>query len=178
MRKVVYFVASSLDGFIARKDGSVDWLFSDGDYGYKRFYASVDTVIAGRKTYEQALGFGDTFPGKKCYVLSRTMKEPKSGNAEIVSGPLQRLVARLRKRRGKDIWLAGGGAVAGQALDAGLIDRVIVSIHPVALGSGIPLFTDARRGRTFTLHRTKAFPSGLLQAEYRKAPRVASALIS
>ncbi len=178
MRKVVYFVASSLDGFIARKDGRVDWLFSDGDYGYARFYASVDTVIAGRKTYEQALAFGDTFPGKKCCVLSRTMKRPKSDNAEIVSGPLRRLITRLRKKRGKDIWLAGGGAVAGQALDGGLIDRLIVSIHPVALGSGIPLFAGARRGRVFTLHRTKSFPSGLLQVEYRKAPRAASAHIS
>ena len=72
MRKVTLFIACSVDGYIAREKGGIDWLFTDNDYGYKKFYSSIDTILTGRKTYEQALGFGEwPYPGKKCYVLSR-----------------------------------------------------------------------------------------------------------
>ncbi len=110
MRLVKYFVASSLDNFISRKDGSVDWLFMDQDYGMKEFFASVDVAVMGRKTYDKALELspnGLSFPGMKTYVFSHLMAKGKQENIEVVSEPPESWVNPFGQRRAKTSgWLA------------------------------------------------------------------------
>ena len=161
MRRIILFVASSLDGFIARKDGGLDWLFSDGDYGFSRFFASVDTVVMGRKTWQVAQALGDSFQGKKVYVFSRRKK------GMTFSAQPAPLCRKLRKGHGKDIWLVGGGEIAAKLLDAKLVDRIILSVHPVILGEGIPLTKRLGSDVPLRLLSTRRFPSGLVQLTYK-----------
>jgi len=169
MRKVVLFTASSLDGFIATKGGGIDWLFTDGDYGYKRFFNSIDTTLTGFKTYKKALSFGEfAFSGKANYVFSRKKRRPDH-NVTFVSRNIPAFVQKLKKEKSKkNIWLVGGGILNSLLLNAGLIDEMIISYHPVILGNGIPLFTDKSRESEFTLVRQKLYPSGLVQITYKK----------
>jgi dihydrofolate reductase len=166
MRKVILAIASSLDGYVARDDGGIDWLFSDADYGYSKFYRSIDTVIVGRKTYDQSLGF-DEYPykGKKAYVFTREMR---AGDARVdfVSSDIAGFVRKLKRRKGRDIWLVGGADVVSVLLNAGLIDRIILSIHPVVIGRGIPLFKGLAREVPMKLTKTIPYPSGLVQLHY------------
>lgn len=167
MRKLVLFIAASLDGFIARKDGSIDWLFSDADYGYSKFFKSIGTVIVGRKTYEQALGFGEyPFKGKKCYVFTAKQKGRKDANATFVSEPVS-FSKKLLKSAGKDVWLVGGSEIISLLMNAGLVAEIIVSIHPIILGSGIPLFNKIKKEITLRLIGSKEFRSGLVQLHYQ-----------
>ena len=166
MRKIVLFIASSLDGFIAREDGGIDWLFSDGDYGYSKFFKSVDTVIMGRKTYEVSLTFGDyPYNGKKVYVFTRKKSIRPDGNAEFVSDPVS-LCKKLKKLPGKNIWLVGGSEIVSVLINAGLVDEIILSTHPIILGSGIPLFNCIKKEIKMRLVKSVKFGSGLLQAHY------------
>ncbi len=166
MRKIVLFIASSLDGFIARENGGTGWLFSDADYGYKKFFASVDTVLVGRKTYEQALGFGSwPFEGKKCVVLSR--KKLRDKRVEF-SGDAVSVAKKLKRQKGKNIWLVGGSQIIFALMNAGLVDEIILSIHPIVLGKGIPLFASITRETKFALAGVKRFKSGLAQLHYLK----------
>jgi dihydrofolate reductase len=167
MRKIVLFIASSFDLFIARRDGSVDWLFTDADYGYSKFYKSVDTVLVGRKTFDLALSLGERFAGKRCIVFSRNGR--KNGNAEFVSDPVA-FTKSLLKTPGKDIWLVGGGEIVSIFLNAGLIHEIILSIHPIVLGSGIPLFKGLRREIRLRLVKSEKFKSGLVQLHYKALP--------
>ncbi len=169
MRKVVLFTASSLDGFIATKSGGIDWLFTDADYGYKRFFNSIDTTLTGYKTYKKALSFSEfVFPGKANYVFSRKKRRPDP-NVTFVSRNVPAFVRTLKKEKsGKNIWLVGGGSINSVMLNAGLIDEMIISYHPIILGGGIPLFTDKSRESEFTLVRQKLYPSGLVQIRYKK----------
>ncbi len=167
MRKVIFFVASSLDGFIARKDGGIDWLYTDGDFGHKAFYQSVDAILSGRKTYDLAKSFGSwPYPGKACYVFTR--KKLRADKNVIFSKNPIGLTRKLRKQKGKDIWLVGGGELAATLIRAGLVDKIVISIHPVILGSGIPLFTGIKKESWFELTKRRVFPRGLLQLTYRK----------
>lgn len=121
MRKIVLFIASSLDGYIAREDGGIGWLSADADYGCQKFCGSIDTVLAGRKTYEQAEGFEEyPFAGKRVCVFTRQTGLKGDGKAEFVSGPVE-FAKRLVEDPGKDIWLVGGGKVASVFLENGLI---------------------------------------------------------
>ncbi|MGI0019677.1 MAG: dihydrofolate reductase family protein [Nitrososphaera sp.] len=166
MRKVKLFIASSLDGFIAGEDGSIDWLFDDADYGYAQFYDSIDAVLVGRKTYEQAAGFGEyPFRGKQVYVFTRSPGK-KDGNVEFVAdaaGFTQKMVGK----QGGDAWLVGGAEIITSLLNAGLVDEIILSIHPVILGKGIPLFKDIEGRHGLKLVDSKAYPSGLAQLRYK-----------
>jgi dihydrofolate reductase len=164
MRKVVLFIASSLDMFIAREDGSVDWLFTDADYGYSEFYGSVDTVLMGRKTYELALRLGDNFSGKRCVVFSRGAGKAE-GNAEFISDPVA-FTKKLIAEPGKDVWLVGGGEIVSVLLNAGLVREIILSIHPIILGQGIPLFNNIRRTIPLKMIKSEKFESGLVQLRY------------
>lgn len=168
MRRVTLFIATSLDGFIARSDGGIDWLFSDGDYGYAAFYETIDTVVMGRKTYELALTFGPpyVYQGKTNYVFSRSKAGTKDENTRFVAEDTKRFVDSLRKQSSKDIWLVGGAELVRDFLAHDLIDEFVISIHPIALGSGIPLFPVPGRELPLTLKNSISFESGLVQLHY------------
>src|SRR5262245_6244605 len=143
MRKVTFGVANSLDNYIARENHEVDWLFWNGEVASisSEFWKTVDTVVMGRKTYEVALKSGTTsYPGVKNYVFSRTMKTSADQHVEIVSEDAVDFMRKLRDQQGKGICVMGGGEIAHSLFEANLIDEIGVNIHPVLLGSGIPLF--------------------------------------
>lgn len=154
MRKVVLGLGISLDGYIARKDGAVDWLSMDWDYDWTKFFKTIDVVLMGRKTLEHALKM---FPAKKntkpknpyagmeTYVFSNTWKKCDVEGVELYSGDLKALIKRLRAKDGKNIWLSGGGELAKSFLDLGLVDEINLGVTPLLLGSGIPLFPELVR---------------------------------
>jgi dihydrofolate reductase len=164
------FIATSLDGFIARADGRIDWLSvverKGEDYGYKAFFDSIDALVIGRKTYETALGFGEwPYAGKKCIVLTHATMTSRHDEA-FYSGPLEELVARLGNEGVKRVYI-DGGSVIRQFLDAALIDDMTISVVPILLGEGVRLFAKTERDVRLDLVQTRAFESGLVQAEYR-----------
>ena len=170
MRKVILFIATSLDGFIASVSGDVDWLFHDQDYAYSSFIAGVDTVVMGRRTYEQILTFGDyPYPGTAGYVFSKTRSGERDQNVEFVSGDVARFIADLKAVPGKNIWLVGGGQLNGAFLQHGLIDEFVVSIHPVILGEGIPLFQGETGIHELSLRHCDSFEGGMVQLTYARS---------
>lgn len=175
-RKVVIYIAASLDGYIAAEDDDLSWLemveTPGEDYGYKTFIEGVDTVIMGRRTYEKVKSFGEEFihKGRKCYVVSKTMTG-SDDNVEYFGGELRELVEKLQSQPGKAIFVDGGGETIRSLRNEDLIDDYIVSIIPVMLGRGIRLFpeTDKEMRRELTLTSCKAYPSGLVQLSYQSA---------
>jgi len=170
MRQVKYFVASSLDNFISRLDGSVDWLFHDQDYGMAEFFASVDVAVMGRKTFEKMIELSPEqplFPGMKHYVFSRTLDSTPYKEVEIVRGDVAGWLTRVRAHYGKHIWLVGGGSLVQEFLQHKLINEIGLAIHPRLLGKGIPLFTSPYPEMELELVKSKEYPTGLLQAFYR-----------
>src|SRR5215831_7241545 len=164
----------SLDGYIARPDGAFDFLPDDPEpHGYEEFFASVDALLMGRKTYETALGFGGWPYGKKpVFVLSSRPLPPVPAGAVIehVSGTPQEVMAQLAARGIGHVYVDGGQTVQ-QFLRAGLIDRITVTRVPVLIGAGIPIF-GALDGDVRLQHvATRHYPSGLVQSEYAVLPR-------
>lgn len=159
MRKVVYGGACSLDGYLARLDGSVDWLMFSDEVAeiMKDNWSRFDTMLMGRKTYEVAVAnspgeMGGT-TGIETYVFSTTLAESECKGATLVSANAGNLVQSLKEREGKDICLMGGGILATSLFEAGVIDEVGFNIHPILLGDGIPSFH--RIGRQTDLERTE-----------------------
>ena len=143
MRKVTFGVASSLDNFIARENGAVDWLHWSEDVSAitSAFWKTIDTVIMGRKTYEVALLNGITsYPDVQNFVFSQTMKESPDPRVQIIAEDAARFVSDLKQKEGKGICVMGGGELARPLFEASVIDELGLNIHPVLLGSGIPLF--------------------------------------
>ncbi|MCL6443457.1 MAG: dihydrofolate reductase family protein [Alicyclobacillus sp.] len=144
-RKLVFYGAVSLDGYLARKDGALDWLFAtegEEDMGYADFYATVDTVLMGRKTYDQILiNSPDRFPykGKECCVFSRTLTGTTSA-VQFVNDDIVEFTRWLKSREGKSIWMVGGGEALHPLIRAQLVDEFIIQIAPSIIGRGIPLF--------------------------------------
>lgn len=144
-RKLTVFIASSLDGYIAAKDESLEWLFKvegEGDNGYSRFYDTVDTVIMGRKTYDWILKHMEgEFPykGKQCYVFSKTARE-EHDHVKFIQGDIASFTNRLKNEAGGTIWLVGGGDLIQSFAKEGLIDEWIITAAPTLIGEGIPLF--------------------------------------
>lgn len=169
MRKLKYALANSLDGFIARKDGAVDWLFMGGEHmrDFAEHAKSFDTVLMGRKTYEFGLSHGMTAqPNMKNYVFSRTMKESPDPRVTIIAENAGEFVRNLKKEQGKDIWLNSGSGLARTFFAEDLIDEVILNIHPVLLGSGIPLFPELSRQVDLELTDSKVYNNGLVLLFY------------
>jgi len=169
MRCSVY-IAVSLDGFIARADGGIDWLRiveePGEDYGYARFFASVDAIVFGRKTYETALGFSPwPYAGKRCVVLTSGTRESKHGE-QFYSGDPAPLLARLASEGVKRVYV-DGGTVVRQILAAGLVSDITLSVIPVLLGDGIKLFGALGHDIRLDLASSRSFKSGLVQSEYR-----------
>jgi len=171
MRKVVLFIASSLDGFIARTSGEIDWLFNDMDYGYADFLSGIDTIIMGRRTYEQVLSFGE-YPYKDIqgFVFSRTQKEKRDENVTFIPDDPASFVEGLKCRTGKTIWLVGGSQVIKSIMSRDLIDEFVISVHPIILGDGIPLFRAPLPVINLNFRQCRAFDTGLVQLTYVRGP--------
>lgn len=171
MRPVSLFIATSLDSFIASPDGGIDWLFTDGDYGYAAFIANVDALLMGYKTYKVMLGFGDEYlySDKQNYVFSRNHQHSDGNPVTFVADDPAGFVRELKQQEGKTIWLVGGGQINTLMLNAGLIDEIIISIHPIILGEGLPLFAGKPERTGFTHVKTESFASGLVQITYQKS---------
>lgn len=172
-RKVVLYIAESLDGFIAREDNDISWLSivekSEEDYGYKDFIDTIDIVIMGRKTYEKVLSFGIEFPhkDKRCYVLSKTLRGTNE-NVQFYNGSINNLIKMLKGEDGKNIFIDGGAEVVREFRSENLIDEYIISIVPVLIGKGIRLFKDTDTESKLKLVESKVFDSGLVQLRYQK----------
>lgn len=148
MRKVVFGCGNSLDNFIAREDHSVDWLLWDKEVSSisAEQWPRYDTALMGRKTYEVLVSLGSTsYPNVKNYVFSRTMKKSPNRSVKIISTDVAEFVREMKNQDGKDICVMGGGELAKSLFAADLIDEVGCNIHPVLLGSGIPLFYGQKR---------------------------------
>ena len=166
MPKVILFIATSLDGYIAGPAGEIDWLFHDADYGYTPFFESVEVLVMGRKTYELALSFGEwPYGDKPAYVFTR-QAPPDDPRVSFVAGDAVGLIAGLRARAAKNIWLVGGEALVATFLQAGLIDEFVISVHPLLLGAGIPLFAPGAPKLELRLAGVTPFASGLVQLRY------------
>ena len=166
MRKLKLYIATSLDGYIAGPNGELDWLEAGGslDYGYRDFYASIDTTLMGNATYPVTLTV-DTFPysEKANYVFTRSTPPPDSLHVRFVSGDIAAFVRALKEGPGKDIWLVGGGQINTIMLNAGLIDELILTVFPLALGHGIPLFAPGATRSGFRTVGCETYTTGLIQ---------------
>jgi dihydrofolate reductase len=179
MRIVTYGAACSLDGFIAASDGSLDWLhFSrDVEKTMARYWSTVDAVLMGRKTWEISEGRNAGTEGAngaggngaspiKTYIFSRTMREAPAG-AELVSSDAGKFVKELKRQPGNGICVVGGGELAGSLFEAGVIDEVGLNIHPILLGSGVPLFRDPKRRVELSLTESRTIDGGCVYSTYR-----------
>ena len=170
-RRVVVFIATSLDGYIARPNGDVDWLFTDQDYGYSEFIAGVDTIIMGRKSYQTIVDLGEwPYAAMNVYVYTRRPTHPDDPRVTFTSVPPVELVEELRKWPGRDIWVLGGGELIGVFLDAGLIEDATIAVHPVFLGDGIPLIPRGTRTTWLNLVGQKWYENGLVILSYTVRP--------
>lgn len=171
MRKVVLAVGISVDGYIARPDGDVDFLSMAGDYSMAGFFATVDTAIMGRKTFEVGLklskGKFETY-GLKTYVCSRTLPAGERDGLIYTAEPPEELIAKLRAKKGKNIWLMGGGELARDYLKADLVDEIHLGIVPALLGEGIPMFPAGFPQRDFKLIENETFSQGLIVVKYAR----------
>jgi dihydrofolate reductase len=177
MRKVTFGGANSFDNYFARKDDSVDWLMWSNEAAavMKDFWKTIDTMVMGRRTYEVALrmGNGGPYPGVKTYVFSRTMKrgaQQKVKNLEFVSADAAEFVRKLKGEKGKDICVMGGGLLAKSLFEANLIDEIGFNIHPVLLGSGIPLFHEMSHQIDLELIECKSLKNGCVLVTYKVKP--------
>jgi len=178
--RVTIHMVASLDGFIARKDGSVDWLettdeFERGealDPAYVQdFLASIDCYVMGSRTYETALGFeakglGWVYGDKPTFVLTSRELPNLRNTVEFYSGDLARLVNQLLKPRFANIWFVGGGAVSGQCLRLGLADEIRYSIAPVLIGEGVSFFEGIDRDVALHLLDVKAYKNGMIELRH------------
>jgi len=180
-RKIIVYIATSVDGYIARLDGSVDWLDRPrppGNYGMNAFLRSIDTILWGKRTYDQAmawskgkhLGFG---PKIKNFVFVHHPPASAPPGVNFVNEPIGEFARRLRAQPGKDIWMMGGGQIIASFLDAGQIDEFRIHVIPVFIGEGIPLLQPRHRLVRLELQAVKRFPDGVLKLVYSpwKQPR-------
>lgn len=169
MAEIRGFIAATLDGYIASPDGSIDWLreFGKLDYGYDEFIAQIDTVVIGRRTYDQVQELlGWPYGGKKAIIVSnRKVKHPPP-DSEIWSGDITRLVKELRTSSQGDVWVIGGSDIHQQFLEAGGIDRIEVHVIPLLLGDGIPLWPRTSKQHRLTLNSASPIAGGMVKLEY------------
>ena len=169
-KKLILYIAMSLDGYIAKKDDNIDFLSivetTNEDFGYSDFLQNIDTVIWGRKTFNKVLSFGNGVPhkDKKVYVISKS-KQGTIEHAEYASNAVE-LVKTLKHQTGKDIYCDGGAEIVYELLSHRLFDRVIVSVIPHLLGDGIKLFKENNLEQRLRFKRSISYPSGLVQLWY------------
>lgn len=175
MRKLILGLAISLDGFIEGPNGEYDWCFTDQDYGLNEFFKRIDALFIGRKSYEIAQQYADSNNGEGIpgmpklmeYVFSNTLKEVKQ-DAMLVSGDDAIEQARkIKQQPGKDIWLYGGAVLTDAMMQASLVDELWLSVHPILLGSGTPLFRGHDHRIPLTLLESKTYETGLVSLKYK-----------
>lgn len=175
MRKVILALALSLDGYVARENGDVDWLrmedLSEAQNEMAEFFASVDAILCGRKTYEKGLElsggkdyYGDAIMN---YVFTRMPQTSERKNLQFVSGNVKEIVENLKRQDGKNIWLMGGGDLARTFFEEHLIDEIVLGIQPTILGKGLPLFLQHDRQSDLERLDVKTRRSGSVQITYR-----------
>lgn len=176
MRKLNLFIATSLDGYIAKPNDDLSFLKlieKEGqDYGYAAFVANIDTILIGRKTYDwvaREIGTSHYDNGERdVYVMTRTPKS-ESGRIKFCTGNLAELVRDLKKKEGKNIYCDGGAEVINELLKHDLVDEMIISIVPILLGNGVRLFQDGRPEHNLKLVHTATFDTGLVQLRYARS---------
>ena len=180
-RRIIVYIATSADGYIARPDGDVEWLNRRPrtfDYGMRRFYSAIDTILWGRKTYDWLVDYharrGKTeglFDARLAnYVFSRNPPRRPVAGATFVSEPVKAFARRLRARPGKQIWMMGGGGLIASFLDAGEIDEFDIHVVPVFIGEGIPLVAPRHRDVPLRLRSSRRYPDGVVRLRY-EVPR-------
>lgn len=175
-RKVILYIATSLDGYIAKPNDDLGFLSiveQEGqDYGYTDFLKTVDTVIVGRKTYDKVISMGFDFPhaDKDAYIITRTSR-PNIGSVKFYTDDLKSLVAKLKSENGKNIFCDGGAEIVNELLKSNLIDEFIISVIPILVGNGTKLFKDGRPELKLELVSTKQFDKGLTQLHYKHADK-------
>jgi dihydrofolate reductase len=176
-RKIIVYIATSADGYIARPDGDIEWLNRRPDtidYGMTRFYTSIDTILWGRKTYDWALAFhkkagtkGRIFDTRVAnYVFSRKPPKRAAPGVEFVSEPVKAFARRLRATPGKHIWMMGGGGLIASFLDAGEIDEFDIHVIPTFIGKGIPLVAPRHRDVSLRLRSARKYPDSAVRLRY------------
>lgn len=173
-RKVILYIATSLDSYIAKPNDDLSFLSiveQEGqDYGYADFVKTVDTVIVGRKTYDKVISMGFDFPhaDKDAYIITRTPR-PTIGSVKFYSGDLKTLVGKLKTESGKNIFCDGGAEMVNELLKDNLIDEFIISVIPILVGNGTKLFKDNRPEQKLELVSVKSFDKGLTQLHFKRA---------
>ncbi len=174
MRPIKLYVATSIDGYIARPNGAVDWLEEipnpdNSDFGYYDFYKDVDTLIMGRKTYEEVLGFGVEWPytGKEVFIVTTNPNlDTPTPDTSILSDDIIAALDELRRSNGKSIWLVGGAGLLKTCLDATLVDELIIQIIPIVLGEGIALFPSGVAEKWFELKEVQTYKGGVVSLRW------------
>jgi dihydrofolate reductase len=176
-RKIIVYIATSADGYIARPDGDVEWLNRrprTADNGMRAFYRSIDTILMGRKTYDWGIAYqkktgmkGSVFDTKLAnYVFSHKPPKKAVSGVEFVSEPVKTFARRLRATPGKNIWMMGGGELIASFLDAGEIDEFDIHIIPTLIGEGIPLIAPRHRDIELRLLSARKYPDGAVRLRY------------
>lgn len=173
MRKIILNLAVSLDGFIEGPNGAYDWCLDDQDYGLTEFFNASDAIFVGRKSYELIMNTDpNMFAGIKLYVFTDTLNELQGDNVEIIrSANFKERVEQIREQEGKNIWLFGGAALVSAFIEHNLISELLLSVHPIVLGAGRPLFTGIRERVHLILLGSETFSSGLIQLRYAMKPK-------
>ncbi len=169
-KKVILYIATSIDGYIARENGSVDWLPQDaGDFGYSEFLQGIDTVLMGHTTYKQVLSFGVEYPyaGKRNYVFTHDKTLERDEHAEFVHSNVVPFVKALKVTGFKNIWLVGGAQLFAHLFAHGVVDELILFVIPLVLGKGIPLFQGSFPERQLELTHAHVHEGGVLELRYR-----------
>jgi dihydrofolate reductase len=171
MAYITYYVAMSLDGFVARANGDVDWLdhydVEGEDYGYSPFCDSQDAMVMGRKTYEQVLNFGVwPYSNKRCFVCTSQTLEPDP-NVTFWQQSIQEFADQVTTLKMKNVWLVGGTQLAEAFRSEGLVHEYHISVMPILLGSGIPLFADRDHNAHLVLENSMTYPNGVVQLRYK-----------
>ena len=170
-RKVILYIACSLDGYIAKPNHNLDFLSivqQEGeDYGYANFVETVETIIMGRKTYDWVMSQVEEFPhsNKQSFIITRA-ERPTQGNIVFYTDDLAKLIIGLKEKSGKNIFIDGGAETVNALLKEKLIDEIIISIIPILLGEGTRLFQEGFPEQGLQLISTKSFPKGLVQMHY------------
>jgi dihydrofolate reductase len=168
-RKVIAGLGISLDGYIARLDGSVDFLFMPKDYSMGPFFKTIDTAVLGRKTHDDGLKMGGSFTGSiKYYVFSRTQPPGERNHVTFTNESPSAVIAEIRKKPGKNIWLMGGGMLIRDFLKEDLVDELYLGVVPTLIGEGIPLFPSGFPQREFDLIENKTYSQGMIAFRYER----------
>lgn len=176
MRRIILYIATSIDGYIATPDGGVEWLNeipnpNKTDHGYNTWLNSIDTVLMGGRTYHEIIGYGVAWPYKDkiAYVVSRRDSNvTPNENVHFITEDIIARISELKAETGKDIWLVGGGELTTILLNANLIDEMRLCIAPVILGQGIPLFPNKPKESTWTLTGSEIYDTGIVITTYQK----------